>query len=193
MEDDLQLLARIVAGDKNALGHLYDRWSTPVYSLARRLAGEGALAEDIVQEAFLKLWQKAATFDPRRGRPGTWILHLAYTTGVDLLRKRGRALPTRLPEPLEEADPHADPAGDAELALMGAEVRTALLRLPPEQRQALDLAYWGALTHQEIAAQLNLPLGTVKSRIRLALQALRTLLQTPTRQEVARHVRLPRP
>lgn len=192
MEDE-QLLARIAAGDKNALGHLYDRWGAQVYSLARRLASEGPLAEDILQEAFLKLWQKAVTYDPRRGRPGTWILHLAYTTGVDLLRKRGRALPPRFVEPTEEADPLADPAGDAESALMGAQVRTALLRLPPEQRQALELAYWGALSHQEIATRLSLPLGTVKGRIRLALQALRTLLQSPAREEVARHVRLPRP
>lgn len=190
--EDQQLLARIAAGDKNALGHLYDRWGAQVFALARRLAGEGALAEDIVQEAFLKLWQKAHTYDPNRGRPATWILHLAYTTGVDLLRKRGKALPSRLADAPEEIDPVADPAGDAETALMGAQVRTALLRLPPEQRQALELAYWGALTHQEIAVRLGLPLGTVKGRIRLALQTLRTLLHTPAREEVARHVRLPR-
>lgn len=190
--EDQQLLARIAAGDKNALGHLYDRWGAQVYALARRLAGENALAEDIVQEAFLKLWRKAITYDPSRGRPASWILHLAYTTGVDLLRKRGKALPSRLEQP-EEIDPLADPAGDAETALMGAQVRIALLRLPPEQRQALELAYWGALTHQEIAIKLDLPLGTVKGRIRLALQALRNLLHSPAREEVARHVRLPRP
>lgn len=191
--EDQQLLARIAAGDKNALGHLYDRWGAQVYALARRLAGENALAEDIVQEAFLKLWRKAITYDPARGRPASWILHLAYTTGVDLLRKRGKALPSRLEEPPEEIDHQADPAGDAETALMGAQVRIALLRLPPEQRQALELAYWGALTHQEIATKLDLPLGTVKGRIRLALQALRSLLHSPVREEVARHVRLPRP
>jgi RNA polymerase sigma factor (sigma-70 family) len=190
--EDQQLLARIAAGDKNAMGHLYDRWGPHVYALARRLAGENALAEDIVQEAFLKLWRKATSYDPHRGRPGTWILHLTYTSGVDLLRKRGRALPTRLEDPPEEVDPTADPAGEAEIALLGAQVRTALLRLPPEQRQALELAYWGALTQQEIAAKLDLPLGTVKGRIRLALQALRTLLLTPARKEVARHVQLPR-
>jgi RNA polymerase sigma factor (sigma-70 family) len=190
--EDQQLLARIAAGDRNALGQLYDRWGPQVYALARRLSGDPALAEDIVHEAFLKLWRKASSYDPARGRPATWILHLAYTTGVDLLRSRGRSLPSHFDQLPDEPDHAADPAGEAEIALMGAQVRSALLRLPPEQRQALELAYWGALSHQEIATQLDLPLGTVKGRIRLALQTLRQLFTTPARKEAARHVHLPR-
>jgi RNA polymerase sigma factor (sigma-70 family) len=188
--DDHAIMTRISAGDQAAMGDLYDRYGRQVYSLAIRMLQDAATAEDITQEVFVKVWRNAARFDPERGRLGTWVLHIAYTTTVDLVRVRQRAAPSSYEESADEADPLADPAGDAERTLMGMQVRGALMRLPPEQRQSLELAYFGALTQQEIATQLQIPLGTVKSRIRLGIEALRSLLMLPRRKDGDAHVRL---
>lgn len=188
--DDAAIMARIVAGDATAVENLYDRYGRQVYSLALRLLQDPAAAEDAVQESFVKVWKKAAQFDPERGRLVTWILHLTYTTAVDLLRARRRAGPTRSEAEPPPPDLDADTAAAAETAVLGAQVREAMLRLPPEQRQALELAYFGALSHQEISTQMGIPLGTVKGRVRLGLEALRQLLMVPRRKGVDRRVKL---
>lgn len=188
--DDVALLARVAAGDQAALGDLYDRYGRQVYALALRMLADGAAAEDVTQDVFVKLWRNAARFDPERGRAGSWILHMAYTTTVDLVRARRKAMPGRFETPADEPDPTADTADHAETAVMGAQVKTALMRLPPEQRQALELAYFGALSHQEIAGRLGIPLGTVKGRVRLGLEALRQFLLTPRRKEADAHARM---
>lgn len=188
--DDATLIARLAAGDQSAAGDLYDRFGRQVYSLALRILQDDAAAEDVTQEVFVKLWRNAMKFDPHRGRAGSWILHMAYTTAVDLLRSRRRASPSRFDHLPDEPDTASDTAGDAETAVMGAQVRGGLLRLPPEQRQALEMAYFGALTQQEIAGRLGIPLGTVKSRVRLGLEALRNFLATPPRKEVDGRVHL---
>jgi RNA polymerase sigma-70 factor (ECF subfamily) len=191
--DDDRLLARVAAGDPSAVGELYDRYGRQVYSLALRMLGDIAAAEDVTQEVFVKVWRRADRFDPERGRAASWILHIAYTTAVDVARQRGRAAPGRFEEiGAEEADlAAADPAENAEVAVMGTQVRQALMRLPAEQRQALEMAYFGALSHSEIARSLGVPLGTVKGRIRLGLEALRIHLMAPRRKEVDRHANLP--
>lgn len=191
MEDD-RLLARLAAGDPSAVGELYDRYGRQVYSLALRMLGEAAAAEDVTQEVFVKVWRQAVKFDPERGRAASWILHIAYTSAVDAVRQRAKTVPTRFEESVaEERDlAAADPAEKAEVAVMGAQVRHALMRLPAEQRQALELAYFGALSHSEIAGRLAVPLGTIKGRIRLGLEALRTHLMAPRRKEVDRHANL---
>lgn len=191
--DDDRLLARLAGGDQSAVGELYDRYGRQVYSLAFRMLGEAAAAEDVTQEVFVKVWRQAGRFDPERGRAASWILHIAYTTAVDGVRQRARATPGRYEElgPDQPDLSSTDPAEGAEVAVMGAQVRAALMRLPAEQRQALELSYFGALSHSEIAGRLAVPLGTVKGRIRLGLEALRTYLMTPRRKEVDRHANLP--
>jgi RNA polymerase sigma-70 factor (ECF subfamily) len=118
------------------------------------------------------------------------VLHIAYTTAVDLVRARRRAVPGRWDDLPDAPDGAVDPAADAETAVLGAQVRSALMHLPAEQRQALELAYFGALTQQEIAGRLGIPLGTVKGRIRLGLEGLRQLFMLPRRKEAESHVRL---
>lgn len=188
--DDLALMARLSAGDQSAVGDLYDRYGRQVYALACRMLADSAAAEDVTQEVFVKVWRNAARFDPERGRAGSWILHLAYTTTVDQMRARRYTAPSRFEETPEEPDPAADPAGDAEVSVMGTQVRSAMMRLPAEQRQALEMAYFGAMSQQEIARSLNIPLGTVKGRVRLGLESLRQFLMTPRRKEADQHVRL---
>lgn len=188
--DDSALMARVAAGDQTAVSDLYDRYGRQVYSLAMRMLTDAAAAEDVTQDVFVKVWRSAAKFDPERGRVGSWILHMAYTTTVDLVRARRRATPIRFDEVPEEPDSAADTAAEAETAVMGAQARAALMRIPPEQRQALELAYFGALSHQEIAGKLGIPLGTVKGRVRLGLEALRQALLTPRRKEADAHARL---
>jgi len=188
--DDVALVARMAAGDQSAVGDLYDRYGRQVYSLAFRMLADGAAAEDVTQDVFVKVWRSADRFDAERGRVGTWILHIAYTTTVDLVRTRRRAMPSRFDDLPDEPDAAADPAGMAETAIMGAQVKSALMRIAPEQRQALELAYFGAMTQQEIAAKLGIPLGTVKGRVRLGLEALRQFLMTPRRKEADSHAHL---
>lgn len=182
--DDESIMTGLTAGRPEAIGDLYDRYGSAVYALARRITADSAMAEDITQETFVKVWRHADRYDPERGRLATWILHIAYTTTIDAMRAR-RRWPVPVVEPSEElaAEPGADPAAQAELAILGEDVRRALLRLPPEQRQALELAYFGALSQSEIGQRLGIPLGTVKSRVRLGLTALRRILLEPRASE----------
>jgi RNA polymerase sigma factor (sigma-70 family) len=188
--DDLELMARVSSGDQSAIGDLYDRYGRQVFALACRILTDRAAAEDVTQEVFVKTWRNAARFDPERGRVSSWILHIAYTTAVDQVRARHRAAPSRFDDWPDEPDVAADTAGDAETAVMGAQVRSALHHLPAEQRLTLEMAYFGAMTHQEIAHSLAIPLGTVKGRLRLGLEALRQYLLIPRRKEADQHVRL---
>jgi RNA polymerase sigma factor (sigma-70 family) len=189
--NDLTLMARAANGEEDAVGELYDRYGRQVYSLALRMLRDRAAAEDLVQEVFAKLWRDAHRFDPTRGRVGTWILHLAYTKSIDLLRTRGRTTMSSV-EPPTQTDLTADTAGAAEARILGQQAREALMRLPAEQRLTLELAYFDAMTQQEISDHLSLPLGTVKSRIRLGLDGLRKLLLSPRRKEVPPHAGMSR-
>lgn len=181
--EHVALLDRLAAGDPSAIGDLYDAYGRQVYALAFRMLEDAAAAEDVTQEVFVKVWRNAAKFDPDRGRVATWILHLAYTSSVDLIRARRKGAPSRFKSPMDEPDLTANTAEDAETTVMGAQVRCALMRLPAEQRQALEMAYFGAMTQQEIAHRLTIPLGTVKSRVRLGLEALRNALMTGLRRD----------
>lgn len=176
-ETDAALVTRLAAGDRSALGDLYDRYARPVYSLALRMLGDAQSAEDVTQEVFLRVWRQAARYDPQRGEAGTWILHIAYNLTVDALRARRRE--TALASPDGRAGFPAAPEEAALRSVLSLQVQEALGRLPPEQRQALEMAYFGARTHREIAAELRIPLGTVKSRLRLGLEALRAALLAP--------------
>ena len=175
---DEALLALAAREDERALAELYDRYGRVAYGLALRIVRDQALAEDAVQEAFLTVWKTAGSFRSDKAKPSTWILTLVHRRAVDVVRReeRRRAAPL---EGTEEPDERAL-AADEEIALSDRRrlVQEALRQLPDEQREALELAYYGGLTQSELADRLGVPLGTVKSRMFAALARLRELLET---------------
>jgi len=173
---DEELLAGLAAGRLEALDVLYERYKTMAYGIARRITGDDSLAEDVVQEAFLGAWRNADRYVAGRGSVKTWLLAIVHHRAIDAVRRRRPAseLPEeadgmRTPEPLTLPDVWGEVAGRMDA---GA-VQTALTALPAPQREALELAYFGGLSQTEIAARTGVPLGTVKSRVRLALIAMR--------------------
>jgi RNA polymerase sigma-70 factor (ECF subfamily) len=175
--DDV-LLASIGAGDSAALEALYDRHHRTAMALAYRLLGDRLLAEDVVQEAFVSVWRRAGTFQPDRGSGRGWLLALVRNRAIDRLRRsRSQPLERELDPALEYPDQRGpEPFTAAYDALRAEQVRRALQALPSEQRQSLELAYFAGRTQQEVADETGVPLGTVKSRIRLALVRLKQLL-----------------
>jgi RNA polymerase sigma-70 factor (ECF subfamily) len=175
---DQAALERIAGGDHNALAELYDRHSRAIYSLALRILQNQADAEDIVQEVLSQAWRQASRYDAARGHVAAWLLTLTRSRAIDRLRAR-RARPDRAADHLTPAD-IADQTVPVDLQLLSAEqvarVRAALDALPLLQRLAIELAYYEGLTHTEIAERLEQPLGTVKTRIRLAMTKLREAL-----------------
>ncbi len=175
-DQEATLLARIARRDATAFEALYDRYSRPVYSLAVRMLGNPQAAQEVAQEIFLHIWRGAGEFIPARGSARSWVLSLAHNRTVDALRRQR----VRTVEPLAEGDPGAGSGADvveqALRGLEGASVRSALMTLSPEQREAIVLAYYGGYTQQEIANRLRIPLGTVKTRIRDGMQRLRVQL-----------------
>lgn len=173
---DEELLAGLAAGRLEALDALYERHKTMAYGIARRITGDDSLAEDVVQEAFLGAWRSAERYVPGRGSVKTWLLAIVHHRAIDAVRRRRPAaeLPeeadgSRTPEPLTLPDVWGEVSG----RLDASAVQEALAALPALQRQALELAYFGGLSQTEIATRLGVPLGTVKSRVRLALVSMR--------------------
>lgn len=179
--DDASLLRRMAAGDEQALGLLYDRWNAVVHGVVTRMLRQPDDVEDVVEEAFWQAWRQASRFDPTRGAVHSWLLTIARSRALD----RARSLRRRREEPLEGDDGQAvaqqtaegDPGLDAEASERRTIVVSALADLPSEQREALELGYFGGLSQSEIAERTGQPLGTVKTRMRLALQKLRGQLQ----------------
>jgi RNA polymerase sigma-70 factor, ECF subfamily len=176
---DEEALARAGRGEANALAELYDRHARPVYSLALRILGDTADAEDAVQETFSQAWRQSKRYDPRRGTVAAWLLTIARTRAIDRLRAR-QARPDGTPtewDPTSIVDTGA-PAPELQLASAErtARVRAVLSELPLLQRVAIELAYYEGLTHTQIAERLEQPLGTVKTRIRLGLIKMREAL-----------------
>ncbi|MCY0898309.1 MAG: sigma-70 family RNA polymerase sigma factor [Firmicutes bacterium] len=170
-------------GRWDAFHTLYRVYSAGVYQLARRRLNDGRLAEDVVQDVFLRVWCYADRWDPARGSVDTWILVIARHVIYDYLRRAERQ---RTLEVTEEAILALADPGDEMLQLVEHEnIRTLLSALPPEQREVVRLVYGEGLSTQEIAAQLRVPLGTVKSRLRLALRRLRRQLQEEARSNGA--------
>lgn len=173
---DVELLQAIAAGDEQALGRLYDRYSRILFGLLMRILNNRAEAEDVLQETLLQVWRRAADFDPARGKPFTWLVTLTRSRAIDRLRQR--AARDRLAETASTLVP--DEASDAVTDTLHAEQRElvtrALAQLPEEQRQALYLGYYEGLTQSEIAVKLATPLGTVKTRMRSGMMKLRELL-----------------
>jgi RNA polymerase sigma-70 factor (ECF subfamily) len=173
---DEALVALAARSEQTALGELYDRYARPAYGLALRILRDESLAEDAVQEAFLALWRTAARFVPERGKASTWILTLVHRRAVDLVRREER----RRADPLDDANEPVGSVGavdeEAWLRLQRERVQAALRQLPDQQREALELAYYGGFTQSELAERLGQPIGTIKSRMFAGLARLRELL-----------------
>jgi RNA polymerase sigma-70 factor, ECF subfamily len=177
---ELSLLRRMAAGDERALGALYDRWAGPLYASVLRMVGDPGIAEEIVAATFWQAWQQASRYEPSRGAVSTWLVTIGRSRALDLLRARRRSRADLLGSDRELAEipaPGADPALHAEALERRQRVHLALGDLPAEQRQVLELAYFAGLSQTEIADRTGLPLGTVKTRSRLALQKLRVMLR----------------
>jgi RNA polymerase sigma-70 factor (ECF subfamily) len=178
---DEAVLALIARADDQALAELYRRFGRLAYGLAFRILRDDALAQDAVQEAFLGVWRAADRFVAERAKPSTWLLTLVHRRAVDLVRREER----RRAEPLPEGEPSgAETADEAELAAQRQTIRDALRRLPPEQREAIELAYYGGYTQSELAERLGQPLGTIKSRMFTGLARLRETLGEDARAQL---------
>jgi len=168
-------------GDARAFEVIFDRHSGAAFSLAYRMCGRRALAEEIVQEAFVSLWRSNARYDRARGSVRSWVLRVVHNRAIDTFRREvstaGNDVPgewiTEVLPARERTDEEAERRSDARL------VRSALDALPPDQRQVIELAYFGGFSHTQIAEALGLPAGTVKGRMRLALSKLRIALGEP--------------
>ena len=177
-EADRAVLVRLADGELDALGDLYDRYKTMAYSIAYRITNDATLAEDVVQEAFLGAWRNAARYVEGRGSVKTWLLAIVHHRAIDAVRRRRPT--TELPDvelPPPDAFRLPDVWAEVAAGLDAATVQDALATLSDVQREAIELAYFNGLTQQEIADQTSTPLGTVKSRMRLGLLAMRRHLE----------------
>ncbi|MDX1990977.1 MAG: sigma-70 family RNA polymerase sigma factor [bacterium] len=183
--DDSKLIQRIMARDESALSDIYQRYSRLVYSLALRVVQNNVLAEEVTQDAFLKVWSQPQTWDPKRGRLVAWLLTITRHAAIDRLRKEQRR-PLQSALELDDALNMVGSVGvmDDPAWQDGRLLRSLLEQLPTDQIRAIELAFFGGMSHSEIAESLNLPLGTVKTRVRLGLQKLKTLWVQATGQEL---------
>jgi RNA polymerase sigma-70 factor, ECF subfamily len=166
---DEKLVMAIRSGDESAMAVLYDRYSSLVYSVALRVLGDTGTAEDVLQEVFMQLWRNPGLFDSSRGNLAPWLAVITRNRSIDSLRKRRPE--TDIDDVIVSVEP--DMAGDAERGRAMEKVRGVLGAMPLPQRSALEMAYFEGLTHTEIAAKTGEPLGTIKTRIRGGLLALR--------------------
>ena len=177
---DDELIAAVARGEQPALLALYDRYCRMGYGLAYRILGDAGAAEEAVQDAYLRIWRRAATFDASRGGARSWLLTIVHHCAIDLLRRRAGAPPVvagldEMAERRSVPDAWSEVSGRIE----SDRVRTAVETLPGEQRRAIEMAFFDGLTHREIAERDGLPLGTVKGRLRLGLKRLSGLLAEP--------------
>ena len=179
--DDRELLQRIVARDKNALDSLYGRYATPVYSMALHMLKQPPLAEEVTQDVFLNIWLKAASFNSERGQPRSWIMSVAHHRVIDVIRSRRRVTSMTDPEGYETLErlpsEGASVESQVQQNLDRERIMQALATLPDSQREVILLAYYEGFSQSEMAERLGQPLGTIKTRVRLAMQKLRSVLQ----------------
>lgn len=179
--EDAALVAGVGRRDARCLESLYARYGTPCYGLARRILGDDGLAQDVVQEVFLALWNQPERFDAGRGPFASWLLALVHHKAVDSVRREQNARRrSSAPDVLDQKpDPAPGVAEEVWTGLRRERVRAALRELPEPQRHALALAYYGGYTQREIAGLTGLPLGTVKTRMLLGMRRLRAALGDP--------------
>ena len=188
-EDDKRLMELIVQQDLDALGTLYNRYSNGVYALAMQMLKDSGAAEEVVQDAFHNVWRRAASYHPDRGKVTSWLFSIAHHRAIDEIRRRRRDrehVQHGVDIANRPSEGRGDPVEYTALSLEGRRIKEALNVLRKEQREIVMLAYYGGFTHSEIAAKLDQPLGTVKTRMRLALKKLREVLG-PQPQEGVKH------
>ena len=173
--EDVALIRRMCDADETALGALYDRWARSLYSLVFHLLRDADEAEDVVEETFWQAWRKASSYEPSRGAVSTWLLTIGRRRALDRLRAKSRRKEesTQSGVLADIASPASDPLQMVESSERRSNVLTALRELPSEQREVLELGYFQGLSQSEIADMTGQPLGTVKTRMRLAMQKLR--------------------
>src|SRR5688572_29188413 len=179
--DDESLIEQVAQLREDALSQLYDRYSDLVFSIALTIVDDRSTAEEITLDVFMRVWQKAASYRADQAKVRTWLSHIARHHAIDILRRRSIRLDHYAISwdefPLSDALTAQDPHELTELSLERERVRKAIAQLPQDQKQALALAYYGGFTQVEIAEALQQPLGTIKTRLRLAMQKLRHLLR----------------
>ncbi|WP_236588276.1 RNA polymerase sigma factor [Tumebacillus amylolyticus] len=175
---DLELLRQVAGGDREALGMLYDRYERLVYSLAYRVVQDPQTAEEVVQDVFTRVWQKHALYDPALAKFSTWLLQVARNRAIDVLKSRRRQQESVSDDTLLQTVADASPQTEEQVlqAIEQEEIRDAMRELNPEQRDVIHWMYFDGWTQQEISNRQDIPLGTVKSRVRLALNRLRQTL-----------------
>jgi RNA polymerase sigma-70 factor (ECF subfamily) len=176
--DDASLLRDVQCEDEAALAALYDRHAGVAYGLAHRITGDAGAAEDALQEAFVSLWRQAPRFDASRGQVRAWLLTIVHHKAVDIVRRRANRPERTLPDGAEEfLEAHGRPDEIAEASLDARAVREAVSRIPADQRKTVEMAYFMGMTHVEIAEAMGVPVGTVKSRLRIAMDKMREQLR----------------
>ena len=199
--DDLRLIEAVVRGERDAFAALYDRLSGPLYAMCLRMTGDAAETEDIIQDACVTIWRRAATYDAAQSSVFSWAVHLTRCKAIDHLRSRGRRLRVFVPDDSGAGDApggngHENGGGSQAARVLetaaatgpgaaetadqnerAGRVRRIMGSLPAEQCQAIEMAFFGDLTHHEISARLGQPLGTIKARIRRGLLKLRDELR----------------
>lgn len=178
---DEELMAMVLDGEPRALEVIFDRHSGPAFSLAYRMCGRRAMAEDIVQDAFLSLWRTHSRYDHARGSVRSWVLMVVHNRAIDAFRHHAATASRDIADDIAAENLPARDQTEAEVERRddARHIRSALEELPSEQRQVIELAYFGGFTHSEIAQMLELPSGTVKGRMRLGLSKLRLALGAP--------------
>lgn len=184
LRDD-QLIELVAEKDADALEALYDRYGRAAYSLARRILTDGTLAQDVVQEVFLSLWHDARRFDAGRGKVATYLLSMTHHRAVDAVRREENLRRWRTTDEVLEfaPDPGTGVEDEVEASERRAQVRAALAELPPAQREALALAYFGGYTQREVASLVGVPLGTVKTRMAAGMRKLKDSLSDAASKE----------
>lgn len=175
-KDDLHCLLRLQAGDAKALREMYDRYTPLLYPVVLRILRSTADAEDALQDAWLQVWKRSATYDPRRGTIAAWLLTVARSRALDRYRSLSSRRNAESKVDPEQTTPPVDPSTNAASAQVGERIRSAMAQLQAQQRQVLEIAYFEGLSQSEIAERLKAPLGTVKSWTRQGLTRLRELL-----------------
>lgn len=176
--DDAALLRAMQGGDQAAVAALYDRHGGAAYGLAYRITNDATLAEDVVQEAYVSVWKQCGRFDPGRGQVRSWLLTIVHHKAVDSVRRRAGRPERALPEGAEEfIEASGRPEDLAEMVMDAEAVREAVRQVPDDQRKTIVMAYFEGLTHVEIAEKMQVPLGTVKSRLRIGLEKMRETLR----------------
>ena len=177
---DQELVSEISDQNRDAFAALYDRYGRRVFGMAARLLGDAVSSEEVTQDVFLRVWNRANSYAPEKAKFTTWLFRIAHNRAIDEMRKKGRDKNRNADDIADHYDLESSDISPSEFAVANSEyasVRKALAKLPDPQRQVVELSYFKGMTQAEIASQTGQPLGTVKTRMRLALRKLHTALE----------------